>query len=157
MEKKSRRVIVVLFWIYAVLMLWLMFGQRLLWIDGDAWLENYRAELLGSINLVPFRTIGSFVRSLLRGWAAHAASNLFGNVLMFVPLGFGLPFLSKRAKTFFGCVFLSFLIIFTAETIQLFTLLGFFDVDDLILNLVGVVIGYWFQFLFVRYIFGRRK
>lgn len=152
MEKKSRRVIVVLFWIYAVLMLWLMFGQRLFWADYDTWFDNYRTELLERLNLVPFETIGGFIRSLSRAWSAHAFTNLFGNVLMFLPLGFGLPFLNKRAKTFFGCVFLAFLIIFVAEMIQFFTLLGFFDVDDLILNMVGVVAGFWLSALFDRYI-----
>lgn len=157
MEKKSRSVIVVLFWIYAVLMLWLMFGQRLLWMGEGAWFENYRTELLGRINLVPLSTIGSFVRSLFRAWTTHAASNLFGNVLMFAPLGFFLPYVSKRSRSFFGCIGVAFMTILCLEIIQLFTLLGFFDIDDLILNIVGVSAGFWVQELFNRYFQFRSK
>ena len=152
MEKKSRRAIVVLFWIYAVLMLWLMFGQRLLWADYDTWFDNYRTELLERLNLAPFETIGGFIRSLSRAWTAHAFTNLFGNVLMFLPLGFFLPHVCKKARKLFGCIIVAFLTILCAEVIQLFTLLGFFDVDDLILNMVGVVAGFWLSALFDRYI-----
>ena len=36
------------------------------------------------------------------------------------------------------------------EALQLFTLLGSFDVDDIILNLCGMTVGYFLNLLFHR-------
>ena len=148
MENKKRKTVIVLFWIYAALMVWLMFLQRIPTIIGNGSFENYGEQLMCRLKIVPFETIGEFVRSLSRAWTTHAFVNLVGNVLMFVPLGLGLSVVSKKARSFLGCILCAFLVILSAETIQLFTLLGYFDVDDLILNLIGVAMGYWLQVLF---------
>lgn len=142
MEKKSRRVIVVLFWIYAVLMLFLMFGQRIPSLFDGGWFENYASQVRGRINIVPLKTIGEFVGQLFKRWDSFLFVNLVGNVVMFVPLGFFLPYFNRRSKKLFGCLLVAFLIILCAEITQALTLLGFFDVDDFILNLVGVSIGF---------------
>ena len=142
MEKKSRRVIVVLFWIYAVLMLFLMFGQRIPSLFDGGWFENYASQVRARINIVPLKTIGEFVGQLFLRWDSFLFVNLVGNVVMFVPLGFFLPYFNRRSKKLFGCLLVAFLIILCAEITQALTLLGFFDVDDFILNLVGVSIGF---------------
>ena len=82
-----------------------------------------------NINLVPFAYMFSDYRNSLL------------NVLLFVPLGFLLPVLWKRFRSFLwtGLFGLSFSLII--ELLQLFTLRAT-DVDDLLTNVIGGLFGY---------------
>ena len=79
---------------------------------------------------------------------SHCFINLTGNVLLFVPAGWLLPKLWKRQRNFFRFFATSFLSLLLVETTQLFSLLGRFDVDDLILNLIGMTVGFLLFFIF---------
>lgn len=128
-----------LFAVYVAAMLWLLFGQRL---DTVV----YQQGLADSINLQPFATVMMYWKLLRDGGSAyyvrHAFINLLGNVVMFVPLGYFLPSLFGRLRSFFKTVLFALCIIVTVETVQYFTMLGTCDIDDLILNLAGVAVGY---------------
>ena len=92
-----------------------------------------------SSNLVPFRTLRIQWHYLHTAWGRR---NLLGNFLPFLPLGFlspsAFPALSRPGRFFpFALAFLLF-----AELFQLVTHLGSFDVDDLLLNLLGAALGY---------------
>ena len=91
-------------------------------------------------NLILFQEIERFwnYRDTL-GWVAY--SNLFGNVLIFVPFGFFMP-MASRYRSFFLTLFYSFGLSFLVEAFQLVTKVGSFDVDDLLLNTIGGVIGF---------------
>ena len=132
----------VLLAVYALVMLWLLFGQRL----GMQSAVSYWEYVSWSLNLVPFRTIGEYVKILLDPPMAyllrHAIINLAGNVAMFVPLGVLLPWVFPRLRRFSRCLLVSLGLLVLVEVTQLFTLLGSGDVDDLILNLLGVLLGY---------------
>ncbi len=155
MTKKQVKNILVYtaFTLYSLFMLWLMFGQRLFHIINSphsGWFNNYWRDLLGKLNLVPFHTIVEFTTSLGERWNTHAFINLAGNVVMFVPLGFLLPHVSNRTHTFGRCILISLVCLLCAEIVQLFTLLGSFDIDDLILNMIGVLVGFGLQALLGR-------
>ena len=62
---------------------------------------------------------------------------------MFTPLGFFLPCIWDSLQKFRRCIFCVVGVIVLIELIQLFTLLGSCDIDDLILNVVGAAAGYW--------------
>ena len=68
--------------------------------------------------------------------------NIFGNVLAFMPFGFFLPVIWVRTRHWYITVLLSFAMSLLVETMQLVGKVGSFDVDDLILNTLGGVIGY---------------
>ena len=68
-------------------------------------------------------------------------TNLFGNVLIFMPFGFFMP-MASRHRSFFSALFYSFGLSLCVETFQLVTKVGSFDVDDLLLNTIGGVLGY---------------
>lgn len=72
----------------------------------------------------------------------HALINLAGNIVMFIPLGFLLPCLWSRLRPFGRFLPAIVAIIVGIEPIQLFTLLGSYDIDDLLLNTIGSVIGF---------------
>lgn len=93
-------------------------------------------------NLVPFVEIRRFwiYREQLGVFAVF--TNIFGNILGFVPYGFILPIITHRVRNGFLIGLSGFGLSLTVEVIQLVTKVGCFDVDDMILNTLGAVIGY---------------
>ena len=63
------------------------------------------------------------------------------NVFVFIPLGLYLSFFIKKNK-FIKVIFYTFLISLLFEIIQLFSLLGSFQTEDLILNTFSGLLGY---------------
>lgn len=133
-----------LFLLYSALMLWLLFGRSQGWTDELSYWEMLRRN----VNLVPLLTIRNYWYVILHrtndSVLLHCIINLAGNVIMFIPIGYLLPKLWYPMRRF-GPFFVTCTgLIFCVETLQLFTLLGSFDVDDLILNLIGMTAGYLF-------------
>ena len=95
-------------------------------------------------NLMPFVEIRRFwkYRDQLGNFAVF--SNIFGNVIGFLPWGFILPIIFRRMDRVFLIFLSGFLLSLTVEAIQLISKVGCFDVDDLILNTLGAVLGYVF-------------
>jgi glycopeptide antibiotics resistance protein len=92
-------------------------------------------------NLKPFHTIRSFYNSR-RLNTGYKMINLGGNIIGFIPLGILLPLLFSRLGNGWKLLGVVFLISFCFELIQLLFGLGAFDVDDMILNSTGGVLGY---------------
>lgn len=141
MNENRRKLHMALFGIYCALMLWLLFDR-----PGSAEGIPYWQQMQSNLNLIPFRTLKLF-SGLLDDHRPHlvrlAVVNLWGNVVMFIPLGLFLPLISANLRKPWKALLLSALIITAVELLQLFTLLGSCDVDDLILNLLGSALGYW--------------
>jgi glycopeptide antibiotics resistance protein len=72
----------------------------------------------------------------------HAIINLVGNVLVFVPLGYFLPKIWKGFRLLFVTILTVAMLMIVVEFLQYATGLGSCDVDDLILNVAGTLIGY---------------
>ena len=136
-----------LFLAYCGLMFWLLFCRTKGWING----LSYGQMLRQNINLVPLLTIQNYLYVILNrtndALLLHCIINLAGNVLMFIPIGYLLPKIWPIQRKFFLFVATCAGSIFLVETLQLFTLLGSFDIDDIILNLSGMTIGYLFAIL----------
>ena len=128
--------------LYGGIMLWLLFGRSNRWVDG----LPYWQQLLHNANFRPFHTIGNYITTLLyplkQESLRQSIINLGGNVILFIPAGWLFPKVWHFLRKFF--VFLIFCtgVILLVEIVQLFTFLGCFDVDDLILNLFGMCIGF---------------
>lgn len=109
-------------------------------------------------NLVLFKEVKRFwqYREQLGFYAVF--TNLFGNVLIFVPFGFFMP-MASRYRSFFAAVFYSAALSLGVETFQLITKVGSFDVDDLMLNTMGGVFGYlaFVVCAVIRRKYGKRK
>ena len=60
-----------------------------------------------------------------------------------MPFGFLLPVISRKDRRFWSIFLLSVALTLTLETTQLILQVGCFDVDDMILNTAGGVLGYW--------------
>ena len=137
---KHRKLNIALFTAYCALMLWLLFHRA-----GAIAGVEYWEQIEMSLNLKPFHTVIRYAR-LLGSTKPHfvrlAAINLFGNVIMFIPLGFYLPLVFGKLRKLWRTLLTTALIITLVEILQLFTLMGSCDVDDLILNLLGAAMGY---------------
>lgn len=88
------------------------------------------------INFVPFKTIlGYFAAG-----GDQFYVNVAGNIVVFVPLGFGLPLLWRRMHNFILLNLVMLAVPALVEFIQLFIGRSV-DVDDVILNYIGGAIG----------------
>ncbi|WP_338088325.1 VanZ family protein [Lysinibacillus composti] len=68
--------------------------------------------------------------------------NLFGNLIMFLPMGIYLPYYSKKINKIGRFTFSMIILLFVIEVTQLVTRRGSFDIDDFILNMVGALLGF---------------
>ncbi|WP_099974546.1 VanZ family protein [Lactobacillus terrae] len=68
--------------------------------------------------------------------------NLFGNILWFIPIGIFLPYLWSKNMKFYHIVIYGALISLSIETLQFFLATGVSDIDDVITNTIGAIVGY---------------
>ena len=124
--------------IYIAIMIYLMFF----------WRRGFQYQYL--YNLKPFKSIRNFFEvymfyvknypDIAYNEFKNFAINIFGNIIMFIPFGILLTIL-------FNYKFIKPFIVFeigliTLELTQYISRRGVFDVDDIILNTVGFLIGY---------------
>lgn len=142
----------ILFWLY----LFLLFVLVVIKFNGSfltllARVQLYRSQWteygIRAVNLVPLRTITSQLR-----WAGMISTvNLAANLLAFLPFGFLLPLAYSKTTGLWKTLVLSLGLILGIELFQLVTFLGSFDVDDILLNMVGALVGYGvFRLLFQK-------
>lgn len=98
-------------------------------------------EIWRSSNFIPFKTI-YFYLFLADINLNIRIQNLAGNIIGFIPLGFILPMLLKKFSNLKAIIITTFSISLTYEVLQLLIGLGSFDIDDLILNTLGGIIGF---------------
>lgn len=89
------------------------------------------------VNLIPFRAITLYFEHLDVG---VLGINVIGNIIMFVPWGFGLVLLWKKNRRLPVIIAFSLGLTLLIETCQLFIERSV-DVDDLILNFTGSCLG----------------
>lgn len=73
----------------------------------------------------------------VRSW-----QNIYLNILMFVPFGLLLPYILKGAKNYIVMFCSALLFTLLIETLQFITNLGVFDLNDMLNNVIGALIGY---------------
>ena len=94
----------------------------------------------GPPNFIPFKTIMPYLqgdKGLLIG-----SLNIAGNIILLVPVGFIVPFIFPNMtwnKSLLPAVASGLAI----ELMQVIFRVGIFDVDDVILNGIGVLLGFW--------------
>lgn len=118
-------------------------------LTGVSPLSGFHTELrMDDISLIPFAGIADLLKG---GINLHAIINIFGNIVMFMPIGFFVPFLWSNLRKLGKLTLFGFLVSLLIETSQLFLSRGT-DIDDLILNTLGTILGY-FAFLIFQKMF----
>ncbi|GED68553.1 hypothetical protein BRE01_22550 [Brevibacillus reuszeri] len=93
-------------------------------------------------NTKPLSTLIDYVIHSNRYSAYTLVYNLFGNIALFMPLGMLLPLLFPTFQSIHRIFFTALLASLGIEFLQFLFALGSFDVDDLLLNVVGALLGY---------------
>lgn len=131
---KLKMIEILLFIIYLVLLVYFLFF----------------AESMGrticnreySYNLVLFKEIRRFIKYHKELGMTAVLTNIVGNIVCFIPLGCMLPILSTKYRKLFLVCLISFELSIVIELSQLIFKVGSFDVDDLLLNTLGGLIGF---------------
>lgn len=116
-------------------------------VSANNWWENMmrRIDQKDHVNLELF-TIFKIYRL--------SNTQIVGNFLMLMPLGFYFPLLYKKLSHFFIVLFVCFLVSFTIELLQLVTSYRSADVDDILLNTAGAFAGF-ILYKFISLLFKR--
>lgn len=144
-EKFLRGILKIIFIIYFLLLMrFTLFKYAPLTAPWKAFFLRNR-----EYNYIPLKATLQMIRGLS---PLRLIENLAGNIILFVPFGILLPLAFKiEGKTiFFGCLVSCFI-----EAMQFVFAMGAADVDDIILNTLGAVMGY-IIYIIVRHIFKKK-
>lgn len=151
---KHRITLKIIWWIYIIVLFLLVVIK----FHGSTSAIINRIEsnsLPGAINynLIPFHSISVQLAYISQGWARY---NLLGNIVPFMPFGFLLPIVFDKMNTFWKVIGVGLAVDLCIEVFQYITKTGSFDVDDIILNITGIALGY-LLIKFTRIIFVREQ
>ena len=134
-------------YLYAIFVIYIITLIQLTLFDSDYgrgglnifdWSKENLEVYLENNNLIPFKTISLYISRQDR----VAIINLLGNLIAFAPMGIFLPLLFKKQTKLQNFILTNIAIILAIESLQFLSLSGHFDIDDLILNLLGALIIY---------------
>lgn len=89
----------------------------------------------------------SILGMLKHGGPNYIFRNFFGNIILFMPFGFFLPivsnprFIKLSIRRFVLCCLFGILASITIENVQHYFAYRIYDIDDIILNSIGFVVG----------------
>ena len=132
----TREAVMALFWMFcggmAVLTLTPWGFHWIVWMKYGVLSDQGTFFALGDVNLIPFRSV--------EVWNMYTVINLIGNLVMFLPFGFFAALL-WRGMTLGHAAAAGLALTAAIECWQL-TVGRAFDIDDLLLNTLGVMAGY---------------
>lgn len=95
-----------------------------------------------SINLIPFNKLKEFLEIVIyESRVEYLLIEILGNIIVFIIIGFMLPLLWRKFENIKLVLIMCLICSVTIETIQLM-LPRCSDVDDIIMNIIGGIIGY---------------
>lgn len=133
-NKKERIISITIFVIYIIALCYFLFFAESMGRTSRGDEYHY--------NLQPLFEIKRIWRGRHILGMKYVILNFVGNVVAFIPFGYFIPKIVKKKIGLFYTVLFSFEFSLVVELTQLITRTGSFDVDDLILNTLGGLIGY---------------
>ena len=137
--QKRRKIIFFLYLILVVKLVIFKYPIEDLKAIAASWQKDVILEGLYTANFTLFKTIRMYIDY---AYKLNSFENLVGNIVLFIPFGFLLPLCMKQGCNFFVMLLNAFLFVLGIEVFQLFSAFGAFDVDDILLNTIGGVLGY---------------
>ena len=137
MKKFARPVLWTIFIIYCFVLVYVLFlsrGTR----DGFTFAEYMRRFT----NFIPFKTIVEYVQRYIDGYRNLSVLNLLGNFVLFMPMGVLLPCVIRKLDRFWKVTLTVLGMVVMVEIVQGILRVGSVDIDDVIFNVVGAMIGY---------------
>lgn len=93
-------------------------------------------------NLIPFQEIKRFILYWDTIGPLMSCINLFGNVVAFMPFGALIRWVLNRKVRWYEATLYTMIFSLCVETVQFVSGVGSFDVDDVILNTLGGLLGF---------------
>jgi len=137
MKKFARPALWTVFIIYCLVLVEVLFLSR-----GARSDYSYAEYMRQFTNFIPFKTIIEYVQRYIDGYRNLSVLNLLGNFVLFVPMGMALPCLSKRLNRFWKVTLTVLGMVVLVEIAQGLMRVGSIDIDDVIFNVVGAMVGY---------------
>ncbi|MDO4633954.1 MAG: VanZ family protein [Eubacteriales bacterium] len=134
LKRRIRRISVCMFTVYLLFMVYFLFLA-----EGFGRVDSGRTY---AYNLRLFQEIRRFWDNRESLGMKAVLINIGGNVLCFVPFGCIVPILWRKMSKAGKILLLSFFSSLMIEIIQLIFKVGSFDVDDLLLNTIGGMLGF---------------
>ncbi len=148
-EANKKRIIIIgwiLFYVYILFLSYFLFFS-----------ERYGRDLITHrYNLHLFKEIKRFIKYREQIGFEGFIVNILGNVIAFMPYGFLLPLLNRAYRKLYLIAILSVFFSLVIETAQLLLRVGVFDVDDILMNSLGGILGYMI-FLIIHPIYKRME
>ena len=128
--------------VYGVFICYTLFLIKLLLLSRVSILDLFNSQrtLDRSINLIPFHSIKEYIFSNSATIKKFAFSNVVGNIVIFIPLGTYLLLFKKNKRVVANLLFI-FKVSLFIEITQGLLGIGASDIDDIILNCLGGLIG----------------
>jgi glycopeptide antibiotics resistance protein len=137
-NKKTKVFVTILFIVYVVLLL----GVVTLRFWNPAQLTQMREAMGSGIAAPNFKLFSTLKSQFLNIKTGYALWNIAANTVCFIPFGFLLPLVSLKKIGVILTTLWGMLFSIVIEFLQYAFALGLFDVDDILLNPVGVLLGY---------------
>ena len=137
MKKFVRPILWAVFGFYCLVLIYILFLSR-----GSLTHYSYAQYFRQFTNFVPFKTLAEYIQRYNNGFRNLSVTNLFGNFVLCLPMGMALPCLFKKLNRFWKVVLWVLGMVVVVEIAQGVLRVGSIDIDDVIFNVSGAMIGY---------------
>ncbi len=139
--KKYSPLVFIIYVVVLFIVLVMKFPQMNMFYEiVDRWKTGIKPSFVDKPNLIPFKVIKEYVGNMqtINDWFGK---NLAVNIIMFMPCGFLASFFLKRNRVWHILIF-GIILSVIVEMLQALLGVGTVDIDDVILNTLGTLIGY---------------
>lgn len=140
MSKQSKPIYWLVFVVYMIILIKVLFFNMSLEAVKAAVTSASIDSISNNLklaNFIPLKNINAYTLMYFR----PGMKEIGMRILWFMPLGFFIPSLTKHRR-FKHTLIVGLLVILFFEVLQIILSLGRFDIDDIILNGLGIVFGY---------------
>jgi glycopeptide antibiotics resistance protein len=141
MSKGKRPILIIVFALYCMALAYLTLLKGI----GATFDMSYAEYLKASSNFIPFFSFYVFLTTPYKSAVVvkYFITGLIGNLLLFLPWGLLLPSIVEKLRSFKRFFIFTTLVIIAIEFLQLFLMLGSYDIEDYLLNIIGAVTGFF--------------
>ncbi|MBQ8407711.1 MAG: VanZ family protein [Clostridia bacterium] len=137
MKKLARPILWTIFGIYCFILIYILFLSR-----GAMTHYSYAQYFRQFTNFIPFKTIIEYVERYNNGFRNLSVMNLLGNFFLFTPMGMLLPCVFPKLNSFWKVTLTVLGMVVIVEIAQGLLRVGSIDIDDVLFNVIGAMIGY---------------
>lgn len=151
MTKKVWKIIFIIYIFILIKLIIFKYPWEHLVAVTKSWKKDVILEGISTANFTLGKSIRMYIRYFDKFPFWNGFANLIGNVLVFIPYGYLLPKAYSACGKWWRVFYCVVGFVMSIELFQLFSAFGAFDVDDILLNVGGAMVGYGL-FAMIRWI-----